>query len=204
MAKKKKRRNKGQAAKSGAQNAVETTSTAQTRVATDAVTPNTTESKSTEKSRTQSGFFSKFRGVKTSRRQLALMGIAFVVAITGMASLHAFDKRNRDLHDLSVIGNGVPVIVQIHDPSCPTCRQLKSRMNAAMKDLPDVEYRLADISTSQGRTFQSENGGLPKITLMFFNAKGDHRHTLQGLVSPEEIKAAASRYFRRSAASANS
>lgn len=141
-----------------------------------------------------SGTSSGIGGLRWTPKRLILMLAAFVVAIGSMATLQAYDKQKKEMHDLGVIGSGVPVIVQIHDPSCPTCRRLKSTMTTAMKDLPDVKYRLADITTSKGKAFQNKYG-VPHVTLLLFNKEGKHQHTLQGLVSSGEINTAASRYF---------
>ena len=138
---------------------------------------------------------SKSTGGKFDRRKL-LFGAGFLVlAIGSMASLHAYEKQKRKLHDLSVIGTGLPAIVQIHDPGCSVCRRLKSVTENTMGDLPDVNFRIADITTSKGREFQQQYG-VPKTTLLLFDAKGKHLHTMSGLIKKQEITEAAERYFR--------
>jgi hypothetical protein len=123
-----------------------------------------------------------------SRRTWILAGVGVVVAIGGASALHAWDTRSRTTHDLSVIGNGTPVVVQIHDTSCPICRRLKSAMNAALDDRTDIQYRIADISKSDGRDIQ-QRFDVPNVSLLFFDGEGEHRYTHTGLLSPEEISA---------------
>ena len=121
-----------------------------------------------------------------NRRRWLLWGIGGTAAVLGAGSIHAYDVSKRTLHDLSVIGSGKPVVVQIHDPSCPVCRKLKTQVKAATKDRDDLAYRLADISTEKGRKFQTQYNAA-KITLLFFDAKGRHHATTQGLLTAEEL-----------------
>ena len=137
----------------------------------------------------------KSSGGKITRRKL-LFGAGFlIVAIGSMASLHAYEKQKRKMHDLSVIGTGVPSIVQIHDPGCSVCRRLKSVVENTEDDLPDVNFRIADITTTKGREFQ-QKFGVQKTTLLFFDKKGKHLHTLSGLIKKQEITEAAKHFFR--------
>lgn len=123
----------------------------------------------------------------TSRRKFILIPAAIAVAGTAAFGLNALEVNKRELHDLSEIGNGTPTVVQVHDPSCPTCRRLKSIVKNTIGGDSSVQYRLADITTPEGKTLQ-EKYNVPKITLLYFDAKGKHVHTTQGLQTSEEIK----------------
>jgi len=125
---------------------------------------------------------------RMSRRTWILSGIGAVAAVSGASALHTWDTRSKTAHDLSVIGNGTPVVVQIHDTSCPICRRLKSAMNAALGDQTDIQYRIADISKSDGRAIQ-QRFDVPNVSLLFFDGEGEHQYTHTGLVTPEEIEA---------------
>ncbi len=125
--------------------------------------------------------------ISFSRRSWLLTAGATVAAASGASVLHAWDVQTRELHDLEVIGNGVPVVVQVHDTSCPTCRRLKSVMSAVMDDKDDVTYRIADLSTPDGRDM-AQRYRVPKVTLLFFDARGEHRYTHTGLESAERIE----------------
>ncbi|MEM7260108.1 MAG: thioredoxin family protein [Pseudomonadota bacterium] len=121
---------------------------------------------------------------------LAGLGVSGI----GITSLHAYDKNQRTLHDLTVIGQGQSVVVQIHDPSCPTCRRLKSAVTTAMKATPDIHFRLADITTAEGKALQNKYG-VPHVTLLFFDGNGTHRHTTRGLLSAEQVRNNIDRYL---------
>jgi thiol-disulfide isomerase/thioredoxin len=114
----------------------------------------------------------------------------------GGVALAAYDKRQKTLHDLTVVGKGVPVIVQVHDPSCPKCRRLKSRTEKVLENYPDdtVLYRLADVNTPAGRRLQAMYNS-PTVTLLMFDANGSHQGTVQGVRPIEDIKAVVDRLF---------
>ncbi len=109
---------------------------------------------------------------------------ALVVASAG--ALATYDKRQRTLHDLSGLGEGRATVVQIHDPSCPVCRNLKSRTSKVLEGFESVDFRLADITTSEGRKLQ-EQYRATKTTLLLFDGKGKHVRTVVGLQSIEEL-----------------
>jgi len=134
-------------------------------------------------------------GVFTDRRLLLKSAVLLLGGGTVVASLHAYDKNNHNLHDLSVIGNGQPAIVQIHDPSCPTCRRLKKVVSKAMLDLDGVNYRLADITTAEGKALQNRYN-VPHVTLLYFDANGRHRHTSKGMLTPEQVQARVRRHLK--------
>ena len=140
--------------------------------------------------RTTSATDNNLRGWKISRRQLLAATIASVAAIAGGTAVHAYDKRNRLMYDLGIIGGGTPVVVQIHDPGCPTCRRLKSRVTAALQDTPTIAYRLADITQPAGKAFQ-EHHDVPHVTLLWFDGAGKLAHQSTGLQTQREIQATA-------------
>ena len=130
----------------------------------------------------------KGAGLTSISRRNALRGVAAaVVAVGAGVAIHRHDVQARELHDLSAIGEGVPAIVQIHDPSCPMCRRLMGATRTAIEDFPDVAYRVADITTDEGKAFQTEYD-VPHVTLLLFNAAGQRVQTLTGVRSAEELR----------------
>ena len=122
------------------------------------------------------------------RRFLLKSGAAVLVAGFGGGAVMAYDKNRRELHDLSSIVNGSPVVVQIHDPNCPTCRCLKSRSLTALEGLDGVQFRLADIFTPEGKAIQRKYG-VQTITLLLFDGEGKHIQTIVGLQELDQLKA---------------
>ena len=95
-----------------------------------------------------------------SRRKM--LGLLLGVPLVGVAGVgvHRHDVKKRALHDLSVLGNGSPAIVQIHDPSCRLCRRLMANTKKALGDRDDITYRIADVTKTKGREFQERYGCL--------------------------------------------
>lgn len=108
--------------------------------------------------------------------------------------IHNYDVNQKALHDLSVIGQGKPVVVQVHDPSCPSCRQLKRATEKAMTSLPGLHYRIADLGKEPGRRLANEhNAG--KVTLLLFRADGRRTGRIEGVHSAQELISALSSHF---------
>ena len=124
----------------------------------------------------------KGRSAKEIRRLLLIAVISLSFVGVGLAAF----KRNYEVtHDLSVIGKGVPVVVQIHDPGCSKCAQLRRNASAAAEHFDNrLLFRIADISTPVGRAFQRRHG-VPHVTLLLFDGKGVKQRELNGVISEE-------------------
>jgi len=135
-----------------------------------------------------------------SRRSMLLLLGAAPVALAGGYTIHQYDVNNKTLHDLSIIGEGKPVVVQVHDPSCPSCRRLKGATESALETMPDIVYRIADLTNNEGREI-GQRYGVGKVTLLLFDAKGKHVHTIQGVTPKEELITQFERYLKTPAQS---
>ena len=117
-----------------------------------------------------------------------------MLAIVGAVGIHQYDVRAKTLHDLSIIGEGEPVVLQVHDPSCRLCRQLKSSTESALESLPHIHYRIADLTTNKGREI-GDRYRVGKVTLLLFDKKGEHVHTVQGVTPADQLKATFERFL---------
>lgn len=95
---------------------------------------------------------------------------------------------------MTSIGAGKPVVVQIHDTSCPDCRSLKSRSLNVLENQSDILFRIADIATAEGRALQNKYG-VQKTTLLLFDAEGKRIDTVIGLQTSEELQNLFARSF---------
>ena len=104
--------------------------------------------------------------------------------------------------DLSKIGNGVPAVVQIHDPQCSKCIALQSETRTALEDFDDgeIQFLVANIRSASGRTLANAHG-VGHITLLLFDAKGRKRDVIVGNHSSETLKREFHRHLRVSGAS---
>ncbi len=112
-----------------------------------------------------------------------------VVAVGGIGA-YAVTSVMADVaeQDLSVIGQGLPTVVQIHDPACPDCLSLQRSARAALEDLDeaDIAFRIASLTSTEGQRFAREHG-VGRVTLMLFSADGQISDVLTGRRPAEDL-----------------
>jgi len=121
-----------------------------------------------------------------NRRNAIKLLIATPIAGVTAAAIHHYDVQSRDLHDLSMLGEGSPMIVQIHDPGCQLCRRLMSNTRSALKERSDINFRVADVTTNKGKQFQQKHN-VENVTLLLFNGKGKLIDTVRGVTPVGEL-----------------
>lgn len=99
--------------------------------------------------------------------------------------------------DLGRIGQGVPMVVQIHDPTCPQCAQLQryARRAVARFDEADLQFAVASLTTLRGRRLAATHG-VGHVTLILFDGAGRRREVMRGVRSPDQLEAAFRQAFR--------
>ena len=113
--------------------------------------------------------------------------VSAMLAIFAVA-VAAYSHNKQQEYDLTVIGNGTPTVVQVHDPNCQFCRRLKSNLNSVQADfMPEVQFKTANIASAKGRKFASQHN-VPHVTLLFFNKRGKRVHIQQGVTAPDKIR----------------
>jgi len=101
-----------------------------------------------------------------------------------------YSNTNKIKYDLSVIGNGTPTVVQIHDHNCQLCRQLKSNLDDVKTDFTEeIQFKTANILAKKGASFAQKHD-VAHVTLLFFNGQGKRVNTLQGVSSKDDIRTA--------------
>lgn len=100
--------------------------------------------------------------------------------------------------DLSRLGNGIPTVVQIHDPQCPRCRALQREAREALSELDsdEIQYLVANIRQPEGRALAAEHG-VSHVTLLLFDGSGTRRGVLVGESSSEILLGEFRRLIRR-------
>lgn len=90
--------------------------------------------------------------------------------------------------DLSRIGQGVPAVVQVHDPTCPLCAALQKQARRAMRSFEEDElvFLVADQTTQTGRAF-AQQFGVSHVTLVLLDGDGAYVQTLQGVRPSAEL-----------------
>ena len=123
---------------------------------------------------------------KRKKREIRRFLVVVAILVFGVGGGLAAFKHNYDItHNLADIGQGTPVVVQIHDPGCQLCLQLRKNANSAIDKLDgDLLFRIADITTPQGRALQLRHD-VGNVTLLLFDGKGELRNVLKGVKSDE-------------------
>lgn len=107
-----------------------------------------------------------------------------------------------DEMDLSRIGNGIPAVVQVHDPQCPQCTALQKEARVAVStfDTDELQYLVANLRQDEGAAFANAHGA-QKVTLILFDAAGKRRSILRGPHTAERLKEVFRRHIATPAAS---
>jgi hypothetical protein len=124
-------------------------------------------------------------GIKTSRRDFfkSFSNAGLVIAAGGGVSWYLIDEvcaTTRE-HDLTRIGNGIPTVVQIHDPQCSICAALQREARDAVSNFDDneLQFLVANIRQDKGRALASKHR-VQHITLLLLDGKGNRRSVLVG------------------------
>ena len=116
--------------------------------------------------------------------------ITLVLASITTFSVAAYMDKLAFEQDLSVIGNGKAAVVQIHDPGCQLCQQLKRNLNRVKGDFEDsVQFKIANIKNKKGNEFASKHR-VGHVTLLFFDKRGRRTNIINGVTPPAEIRQA--------------
>lgn len=91
--------------------------------------------------------------------------------------------------DISRIGQGVPTVVQVHDPGCSLCTALQRETRKALKgfDPNELDYVVANVKTDEGGAFALAHGQ-PHVTLMLMDPEGTPVQILSGPQDREVLR----------------
>ena len=102
----------------------------------------------------------------------------------------------RENQDLSLIGQGQNVVVQVHDPGWGSCRELKRVVNSLENEFEGkIIFLDANLSTKEGRLFAELNNS-SRVTLLFFNPDGTRIRKLTGIHEPDYLRRVLNRVFK--------
>lgn len=140
---------------------------------------------------------------KSQRKKRDLLRFVFVLVALisiGGAGFAAFKNSYDISHDLSVIGQGIPTVVQIHDTTCKLCLRLRSNANSAMDSFSDKDllFRVADVSTPEGQRLMRKYD-VSKVTLLLFDRDGKMNRSLNGVKDDDVLQQAFLAHINRRA-----
>ena len=117
--------------------------------------------------------------------------IVIGVAVVGGGSVFAVSavRATAREQDISRIGQGVPTVVQIHDPGCSLCAALQKETRKALKgfDPAELDYVVANIQTDEGGAFALAHGQ-PHVTLMLMDPQGTPVQILSGPQDRDDLR----------------
>jgi len=93
--------------------------------------------------------------------------------------------------DTSIVGQGTPTVVQVHEIGCSACVNLQRETRAAlaMLDDGDINYRVAYLSSRDGLAFASEYGA-SYTTLLLFDGDGNLSRRIVGETPRDMLRVA--------------
>ncbi|GJL75217.1 hypothetical protein [Nitrosomonas sp.] len=90
--------------------------------------------------------------------------------------------------DLSLIGQGTPVLLIVHDDNILQSGETMAVMNEIRDEYDErLIFLVADIQTPDGRTFADRHGLMP-TALVFFSSSGERRQTLYSPQTAESLR----------------
>ena len=121
-------------------------------------------------------------------RRVGYLGLGAAIVGAGGILFSRDVKKTMAEQDLSVIGQGTPVILQIHDQTCSLCAALQRQTRKALRSFDEdaVIYRVANIATKEGRAIQIREG-LPHVTLVLYNGAGQRVHHINGVTQASDL-----------------
>ena len=130
------------------------------------------QASATPEAPTRRDFFAKTRN--------GVIAAAVVVGVTGW---YLVDEIRATIQEgyLTRIGNGIPTIVQIHDPQCPKCVALQQETRDALSNFEDgkLQYLVANIRTVEGKMLDTSHG-VGHVTLLLLDGQSRKLNTLVG------------------------
>ena len=100
--------------------------------------------------------------------------------------------------DLSRVGQGLPTIVQVHDPDCGLCRTLRNQTRRALAsyDAERFAFLVANRRTQAGGAFAARYV-VPNVTLLLFAPDGDLEDVVRGPLSQDALEGVLARHMAR-------
>jgi len=125
------------------------------------------------------------------RNQALLAGAIAALVLTGVGfAVGGLNRAERRVRDLSLIGNGVPAVVQVHDTTCPICSELRANVKRIEREFDDDELliRIADIHDDDGLAFAARHTAERRVTLLFLDGEGGLVDTQTGVQEPDALR----------------
>ena len=154
--------------------------------------------KSTFKPKQKKSEISQEAARQRKRKSIRDWGIALVVLLAVGIFGYTYIRNASAEHDLSQIGQGKPMVVQVHDIHCSTCVVLQGQTRRALRSFKHDElgYVIADLNKVDGRHYAGVNRA-GRTTLLLTDKRGNIRNRVHGETEPERLKEIFAEHIRR-------
>ena len=126
-----------------------------------------------------------------------LLMLVFTLAIIGV---FAWNLPRGYSGDLSQIGQGKNIVVQVHDHYLVASSQLMENLHRLRGEYEGkVEFIVADLQVAEGKAF-AKTYNVDAVTLLLFAPDGKHVRTVHGVQEPQELRESFNKAFNLSAA----
>ena len=117
----------------------------------------------------------------------ALVGLLILGGLAGV--IWFFAGRENLEENYSIVGQGEPVIVQVHQLNCADCDILRANTKRALKQINDdrLHYRIAYLHKNEGIAFASKHGAARETTLILFDKFGRKQSVYIGVQDVEAL-----------------
>ncbi len=113
-----------------------------------------------------------------------------IIGVAGYFTTQAVEASICEL-GLTKIGDGIPAVVQVHDPQCILCVTLQHQTRRALRPYADdsQHFLVANIVSTQGEFFARRHG-VDNVTLVLLDGAGQQVGVVRGPISNEALRQA--------------
>lgn len=119
-----------------------------------------------------------------------LRNAAIALPIVGVAGYFTAQKVQASICelDLTKVGDGLPAVVQVHDPQCNLCVTLQRQTRRALRAYDDDSHHflVANIVTTEGQFFARRHG-VGNVSLVLLDGAGLQVGVVRGPISNEAL-----------------
>jgi thioredoxin-like negative regulator of GroEL len=120
--------------------------------------------------------------------------------VLGLMALIVWKLPRGYSNDLTQIGQGKNIVVQVHDHDLVNSAGLMDNLNKIRNEYKGIiEFVVADLKTAEGQAFAQAHN-VEAVTLVFFAPDGSVLGTVQGVPGLDPLRGALARAFNLPAA----